>query len=137
MNLEEDIKLEKIDVNPSNHPISIYRLIIGLNKIWSKEEAIEKKQQIISWQKDSEKLKRAEQIISLIRKDKSEYIIAITDMTKELSETKAKYDRLVRKIEDKIKNIHEQIKVAEREDYADIDDYCMKLRIKELSSLMD
>ena len=40
--------------------------------------------------------------------------------------------KIFNRLKTKIQNIKEQIEVAKREDYADIDDYCMKLRLEEL-----
>ena len=48
---EEDIELEKISVNPSNHPTNIYRLEIGIKHIWDKIQAEQLKQQILQNQK--------------------------------------------------------------------------------------
>ena len=54
---------------------------------------------------------------------------AILDDKKELI-------RLRNAIEERIQNLYAQIEVAKREDYADIDDYCMELRIEELLKLL-
>lgn len=56
-------------------------------------------------------------------------------LKKAILEDKLELIRLRKAIDDKIQNLHDQIEVAEREDYADITDYCMKERISDLEEI--
>lgn len=56
-------------------------------------------------------------------------------LKKAILDDKKELIRLRKAIDDKIQNLHDQIKVAEREDIADITDYCMKERIADLEEV--
>ena len=63
---EDDIQLEKITVNPSNHPTNIYRLEIGINQIWDGYQAEQLKQQILD---DYEKARKWDEYHKQMGKD--------------------------------------------------------------------
>jgi len=60
---KDDIQLEKILVNPSNHPTNIYRLELGINQIWDKEQAKQLKQQILD---DYEKARLCDELCKIL-----------------------------------------------------------------------
>lgn len=57
-------------------------------------------------------------------------------LKKAILDDKKELIRLRKAIEDKVQNLYDQMAVARLEDYADIEDYCMELRIEELLELL-